>query len=175
MAINLTGRHVELDDALRDYVHKKIQKLEQHGARLHDVNVILGMEKYRAVAEVSINVDGHAIVAKEETKELYQAIDGVMEKVERQVMRYRDKRVKEKVRHATPLSDVVIDAVAENSNHQGVVMRKVSVLSMSTEDALELMASTEDNCMVFSDRRAGVLRIVHRRRDGEMEILDPVA
>ncbi len=174
MAINLTGRQVELDDALRDYVHKKMQKLEQHGARLHDVNVILGMEKYRAVAEVSINVDGHAIVAKDETKELYQSIDGVMEKVERQVMRYRDKRVKEKVRHTTPRSDVVIDAVAENSNHQGVETRKVSVLSMSTEDALAMMASTEDNCLIFSDGRAGRLRIVHRRGDGEMEIIDPV-
>lgn len=175
MAIHLTGRHVEVDDALRDYVDKKVQKLEQHGARLHDVNVILGMEKYRVVAEVSVNVDGHAIIAKDETKELYQSIDGVMEKIERQVMRYRGKRVKDKVRHAVSRSDAVSDAVVdENSNHRGVETRKVPVLSMSTEDALALMASTEDNCVIFSDRRAGMLRIVHRRGNGEMEIIDPV-
>jgi putative sigma-54 modulation protein len=73
MAIHLTGRHVELDDALRDYVDKKVRKLEQHGARPHDVSVILGMEKYREVAEVSINVDGHSVIARDETKELYQS------------------------------------------------------------------------------------------------------
>ncbi|HIC04249.1 MAG TPA: ribosome-associated translation inhibitor RaiA [Nitrospirales bacterium] len=174
MAIHLTGRHVELDDALRDYVDKKVRKLEQHGARLHDVSVILGMEKYRAVAEVSINVDGHSVIAKDETKELYQSIDGVMEKIERQMMRYRGKRVKDKVRATASRPDAVRDAVDENSNHRGVETRKVSVPSMSTEDALAMMTSTESNCMVFSDRGVGMLRIVHRRANGEIEIIDPV-
>jgi hypothetical protein len=101
-------------------------------------------------------------------------IDGVMEKIERQMMRYRGKRVKDKVRATASRPDAVRDVVDENSNHRGVETRKVSVPSMSTENALTMMTSTEYNCMIFSDRGVGMLRIVHRRANGEMEIIDPV-
>ncbi len=64
----MIGKHVELDDALRNYVDKKVQKLEQHGARLHDMTVILGMEKYRAVTKVLINGDGISLLRRMKQK-----------------------------------------------------------------------------------------------------------
>ena len=53
---------------------KKIKKLKQHGPKLHDIHIVLATEKYHAFAEVAMHVDGHAVVAKEETKDLYQSM-----------------------------------------------------------------------------------------------------
>ena len=174
MTINLTGKQVVLDEALRQYVDKKVEKLGQHGAKLHDVHIMLAMEKHRALAEVSMNVDGHLVVAKAETKELYQSIDGVMEKIERQLTRYRSKRLGVKARHTGVSMEALRDGNGVDSSHLGVKIRTVPVASMSTEEALVTMASLEDNCMIFSDEHAGRLRIMHRRPDGEVEIMDPL-
>ncbi len=174
MTISLTGKKVVLDETLRQYVDKKVKKLEQHGATLHDVHIMLAMEKHRALAEVSMNVDGHPVVAKAETKELYQSIDTVMDKTERQLTRYRGKRLGNKARHTGARMETPRDGNGVGSSHLGVTTRTVPVASMSTEEALATMASLEDNCMIFSDEHAGRLRIMHRRPDGEVEIMDPL-
>ncbi|MBQ26965.1 MAG: ribosomal subunit interface protein [Nitrospiraceae bacterium] len=174
MTINLTGKQVVLDEALRQYVDKKVEKLGQYGAKLHDVHIMLAMEKYRALADISVNVGGHAVVAKAETKTLYRSIDGVMEKIERQLMRYRGKLLGVKTRHAGAPTESLRDGSGVDSNHLGIKTRTISVALASAEKALEAMASFEDNCMVFSDERTARFRIVHRRPDGEVEILDPL-
>ncbi len=178
MTINLTGRQVDLDDSLREYVEKKVQKLEQHGTRLHDVYVTLAMEKSDAVTEVSVIVDGNPIVAKDHANDFFQSIDGVIAKIERQVMRVRGKRVGSKARHGTPSKDdvVLVDESRVSSNYPDVARRKVSVPSMGIEDAMDMMGrSTEDNCVVFSDGKTGLVRIAHRRQDGEVELIELVS
>ena len=177
MTINLTGRQVDLDDALREYVEKKVQKLEQHGARLQDVHVTLSMAKSDAVTEVSVIIDRNPIVAKDHANDFFQSIDGVIAKIERQVMRLRGKRVGSKVRHGAPSKNdvVLVDGSRLYSKYDDVARRKVSVPSMGLEDAMDAMKqSTEDNCVVFADRQTGMVRIVHRRQDGEMELIELV-
>ena len=174
MEINLTGKHVDVDEMLREYVDKKMGKLERHGVKLHDVHVTLAMEKVRALAEVSINVDGHHLVAKEESKELSQSIDSAIEKIERQIVRHRGKRFGNRTRPTGVRMDTAWGANDLDARHDGVTIRSVPVDAMSIEEALAAMASLDDNCMVFSDAHAGRMRIMHRRSDGTVEIMDPL-
>ena len=136
---------------------------------------MLATEKYRAFAEVAMHVDGHAVVAKEETKDLYQSIDSAIQKAERQLTRYRSKRLGHKTPRACSRSDTQPeDDNGIDSSHPNVKIRTVPVASMSTQKALVAMRTLDDNCMIFSDEQIGRLRIVHRRPDGEVEVIDPL-
>ena len=174
MKINLTAKQFVLDEALRLYVDEKVEKLTQHGAKFHDVRIILAMEKHRALADVSLNVDGNTMVAKAETTDLHQSIDGVMEKIERQLTRHRSKRLGSQSRRTDIPLDVLAGGSGMDSGDCGVKVRTVPVVSVSTEQALVLMETLEENCMVYSDEAVGGLRIMHRRSDGNLEIIDPL-
>lgn len=91
MQINLSGHHVELTDALRNYVNDKFQRLERHFDNVIDVHVILSVEKLRQQAEASLNLSGNQIFADSVDEDMYAAIDGLIDKLDRQVIKHKEK------------------------------------------------------------------------------------
>jgi len=91
MQINITGHHVEVTTALRAYVTEKMQKLERHFDRVNSVNVILNVEKLQHQAEATVNAGGHTIFAAETAMDMYASIDKLIDKLDRQVRRYKDR------------------------------------------------------------------------------------
>ena len=92
MQVNLTGHHIELTDALRDYVDSKFERLARHFDDVIDVHVILSVEKLRQKAEATIHVNGANVFAEAVTEDMYAAIDGLIDKLDRQVIKYKEKR-----------------------------------------------------------------------------------
>ena len=91
MHINITGHHVEVSPALRAYVTEKMQKLIRHFDQVNSINVILKIEKLQHQAEATVNAGGHTLFATETAKDMYASVDGLIDKLDRQVRRYKDR------------------------------------------------------------------------------------
>jgi putative sigma-54 modulation protein len=91
MNLNITGHHVEVTPALRDYVTGKVDKVIRHFDHVTSVHVILTVEKLVQKAEITLHVKGKDIFADSSDADLYAAIDMLIDKLDRQVLKYKDK------------------------------------------------------------------------------------
>lgn len=91
MQINLTGHHVDITPALRDYVDSKFSRLERHFENVTDTHVILTVEKLRHKAEATLHVSGNDLFADSVSEDMYAAIDGLIDKLDRQVVKHKEK------------------------------------------------------------------------------------
>lgn len=93
MQLNVSGHHIAITDSLRGYVESKIERLERHCDLISDVHCILTVEKLRHKAEAKVNVNGGTIFAETTEDDMYAAIDGLVDKLDRQVRKHKDKLV----------------------------------------------------------------------------------
>ncbi|WP_286237292.1 ribosome hibernation-promoting factor, HPF/YfiA family [Neptuniibacter halophilus] len=91
MQINITGHHVELTDSMQNYVLEKLQKIERHFDNITNVQVTLSVEKQRQKAEAEMHVSGAQLFATHEHEDMYAAIDGLTDKLDRQVIKHKEK------------------------------------------------------------------------------------
>ena len=91
MQLNLTGHHVEITPALRDYVDSKFERLQRHFDHVFDVHVILNVEKLRQTAEATVHVNGDNLFADAVDEDMYAAIDSLIDKLDRQVKKHKEK------------------------------------------------------------------------------------
>ncbi len=91
MQINLTGHHVDITDSLRDYVDTKFTKLERHFDHINNVHVILNVEKLNQKAEATVHLTGGEVFATSEHNDMYAAIDSLIDKLDRQVIKHKEK------------------------------------------------------------------------------------
>jgi putative sigma-54 modulation protein len=116
--ISVTGRHVEITDAIRDCVHTKLQHDFAEFPRIESVHVILDVEKYRHWAEVVIQAPNHVrLEAKHESDDMYVSIDGAVEKVAKQLRRLTDK-VHHSHKTRERLAEVDIEASAASEGKE---------------------------------------------------------
>jgi putative sigma-54 modulation protein len=93
MQLSVTGHHVEVSAPLKDYVVNKIEKIEKHFDHVSDVHCILTVEKLRHKAEATVIVNGGRIYADATEEDMYAAIDGLVDKLSRQVKKHKEKMV----------------------------------------------------------------------------------
>ncbi len=93
MQLNISGHHVDLTPALKDYVHEKFQRLERHFDHISNCQVTLEVEKVRQMAEATMHVIGGEIHAKAENTDMYAAIDALVDKLDRQILKHKEKTV----------------------------------------------------------------------------------
>jgi len=91
MNLSVTGHHVEVTDALRAYVAEKMNKLERHFDHITDIHVILSIEKLRQQAEATLDLSGTKVHAEAECDDMYAAIDALIDKLDRQVLKHKEK------------------------------------------------------------------------------------
>jgi ribosome hibernation promoting factor len=92
MHINISGHHVDLTASIKDYVNSKLSRLERHHDRITSTNVILSVDKLRQKAEASVHVSGKDFFADSESEDLYAAIDLLTDKLDRQLIKYKEKQ-----------------------------------------------------------------------------------
>lgn len=91
MQINLTGHHIELTSSLHDYVNSKFKRLARHFDHINNVYVVLNVEKLTQKAEATIHLNGNEIFASSEDNDMYAAIDSLVDKLDRQVLKYKER------------------------------------------------------------------------------------
>ncbi len=94
MQISLTGHHMDITDSLRHHVDSKFERLERHFDNVTNVHVILSVEKLRQKAEATLHVNGADVFADCTEEDMYAAIDGLVDKVDRQVKKLKEKQTR---------------------------------------------------------------------------------
>ena len=120
MQISVTGRHMEITEAIRDYAQGKLEHALAEFPRIESVHVILDVEKYRHLAEIVIQAPNHIRVdARHESDDMYVSIDGAIEKAEKQMHKVWDKMQEHKSREKLGLGEREAQ-VSEKEPEQGV-------------------------------------------------------
>lgn len=91
MHIILSGHHIDITDALRDYVNTKMERLERHFDSVTDIHVVLSVEKLRQKADATVNVSGSKLYAETTDEDMYAAIDALVDKLDRQLKKHKEK------------------------------------------------------------------------------------
>ncbi len=91
MQLNISGHHLDITDAIRDYVNNKVAKLERHNDKITSISVILSVEKLIQKAEATVHVSGGEFFADTEHEDLYAAIDLMVDKLDRQLIKHKEK------------------------------------------------------------------------------------
>lgn len=102
MQVSLSGHHVEITESLRNYVNEKIERLDRHFDHALDIHVILTVEKLRHKAEATMHVSGGNMHADDEQEDMYAAIDGMVDKLDRQGKKHKEKMKNHRNKGAIP-------------------------------------------------------------------------
>ncbi len=92
MNLSISGHHIAVTPALRDYVTAKLERITRHFDRVIDINVFLSVDKLAQKAEICLHVRGKELFAEAVDEDLYAAIDALVDKLDRQVIKYKTKR-----------------------------------------------------------------------------------
>jgi putative sigma-54 modulation protein len=175
--INVTFRHVDPSQALKDYVVEKLGKVQKVVEKSFDANVTLSVEKYRHIAEVYLSAPGITIKAFESTEDLYSAIDLVCDKVERQLKKYREKQ-KDKGQGTIPELMVSGSSLTISSGEGGArIVRMDNFLPkpMTVEDAAQHLDILQVDVVMFVNQETNQPSVVFRQQDGNIGFTEPAA
>lgn len=92
MQINVSGHHVDLTSALRDYVISKLERIERHFDNVGNVHVVLSVEKKEQKAEATVHIAGGELFADARQENMYAAIDSLVDKLDRQIIKHKEKQ-----------------------------------------------------------------------------------
>ena len=187
MNIVVRSRQFKMTDALKEYVIKRIKKLEKYAYDFSDVQAILTVEKGRQRVEVTASLNGYMLRGEEETQDMYSSVDLVVEKLERQIEKYRkrfDKRRndsrKGRVRDGEVFPDDVLDVAeapegleAEGLQDNIVRVKKILPKPMSVDEAVMQMNMIGHNFYMFVNADSGQMNVVYSRNDGNYGLLEP--
>ncbi len=91
MQVSLSGHHVDITDSMRNYVNEKIARLDRHFDQALDIHIVLTVEKLRHKAEATLHVSGGNLHADDVRDDMYAAIDGLIDKLDRQDKKHKEK------------------------------------------------------------------------------------
>jgi Ribosome-associated protein Y (PSrp-1) len=180
----LIGRNLEITDAIRDYVEKKLSRLDryQNGELMAKVVLSLAgsphVEK-RAKAEVQLDLPGGLLRVEEEDQDLYAAIDRMVDRLETQLKRYKERRfVGRRHSYQGPLPPEVRDMEAlrkpeEEEGPRIVRVKRFEMKPMDPEEAVFQMEALGHDFFVFRNAKTDEINVVYRRKDGNYGLIEP--
>ncbi len=196
MRITVTFRQMEATDALRQHAEKRLRRVAKYVHRAVDAHVILSVVKRRHIAEIVLNADRTTLTVKEETDDLYSAIDLAIDKLEQRARRHTEKLKSHKLsapsrrarEEAPPLPaepvsngpglrmDVIRgDSFGRRKGPEVIHTKRLPVRPMSVEEAVMQMDLMSNEFLVFRNAATESLSVVYRRKDGHYGLIEPEA
>jgi len=187
MDIRFTARRIELTDELRDYVEKHVDRVAALMTNDDSVEaqVVLWREKFRQVAEMTLVADGFTVNAKQETKDMRRSVDGVLDKLVRQIKRKKARLARHQpltARERRTASHHVLAAQSGSGEddegamlgHGRFVRRESLPLKpMNLDEALMQLDLADESFLVFSNADTDEVNVVYARKDGAYGLIEP--
>jgi putative sigma-54 modulation protein len=177
MQISVTFRNMETSDALKAYAAEKLERLKKYLDEPLDIQVVLSKNKYRNGAEVKMVSRGIVMRGEENTEDMYSSIDLVVDKIERQARKYKDKiraykavslgeeiRVRHEVLDQASLDEDRIPKIIQS--------QEFSAKPMSVEEAVMQMDLMSNDFLVFMNSGTKDVNVVYRRKDGNIGLIE---
>lgn len=180
--IDISVRNMELTDRLENYIEKKVAKLERYLNNIEEMRVDLAYAKSarniadRQVSQITIRGKGYILRAEERSDDIFAAIDAAVEKMQRQIERYKGKRRRGRGDGAT-ISDIVSEPVQEDlyEDYPVIARRKTFLLvPMDEIEALEQMKLLgHENFFIFFNADTNAINVLYKRRDDTYGLIEP--
>ena len=177
MQVSVTFKNLESSDHLKSYVGDKLNRLDKYLYNPAEANVVLSVEKFRHIAEISITGDRLNIIGKEEKNDMYSAIDMALDKIEKQIKKSKQKirnrrsvGAKAMARARIPQEGVVAEAEPDSAQ---VKVINIEYKPMHVEEAVMQMDLVQDNFMVFTNARTDRVNVIYRRKNGDYGLIQP--
>jgi putative sigma-54 modulation protein len=190
MQLIIKGRNMEVNDRLKEYVDKKLGKMDRYLPDINEIRVELAEEKSRKnsereVVQVTMRSNGTLLRAEERNSDIYSAIDAVADKLHGQIARYKGKR-RRKIERAqvARIEAEEVEAIAvatepvaepEETFFEGRIVRtkRFPMVPMSEDEAVDQMELLGHDFFVFYNAREDAVNVLYRRSDGNYGLLQP--
>jgi len=185
MQIIFSGKHVDVTPALKQYAETKLGKLDRFFDGVQEVHVVESTLRNQHIVEVTLKANGTLIRAEERSPDMYTSIDLVVDKLERQLSRYKDRfitRTRESLGGHKPQESAMPvetaapggEEVAEETTAGIVRTKRFAVKPMDPEEAAMEMEMIGHDFYVFRNAENDEVNVVYRRRDGNYGLIEPI-
>lgn len=175
MQTSVTFKNLDSSDTLKSYVQDKLDRFDRLLDNPGEANVVLSVEKFRHMAEINIIGDRLTINGKEETVDMYSAIDMVLDKLEKQIKKskekIRERRSNNKSRNKGILEAEISGAEEERESH--IRIKHIEYKPMDVEEAALQLDLLDDNFLVFTNALSDQVNVLYRRKDGHYGLIQP--
>ena len=176
--ISITGRHFDVPPALRDYAVNKLGRLQKYFERIMEAHVIVSKENLQQIAEVNISANGFSISGKGKTPDIFASVDQVVDKLERQLKKHREKQ-HERKRMASKSKrrekEIILPFTEEFSDRDDEVeivkVERVGQKPMSPDEALMQIEIIQKPFLAFINSMTEELNVIYRRTDGHYTLI----
>ncbi len=173
MEITVTARGAEISEGIKEYAAKKLQKLERLLRHIESAHITEAKERAWHIIEITVVADGLLIRGQERSAETRSAIDLVVDKLERQIKKYRQK-VNDRKRHGeTPPPPVVVEESAEDGPGEIVRSKSFAMKPMTADEAAAEMELLGHDFYVFTNAETEEVNVIYKRRDGNYGLIEP--
>jgi putative sigma-54 modulation protein len=178
MEMTVTGRHVDITSAIREYAEKKLDHIEIDFPRILSAHYILEVDKFRHIAELVLQCGNHiTIEAREVSEDLYASIDSVVDKAARQMRKYKTKIQRHRPRKAVPyqVDEQVMthDLHEEDGTTQVVHTEKFAIKPMFVDEAVLQLEVSDRQFLVFLNAETEKVNVMYRRKRGDFGLIEP--
>ncbi len=176
MHVTVTFRHIDSSEPLRNYIEEKTERLAKYLFEPIEVHWILSVEKIRHIAEATIAANGVSINAESKTGDLYSAIDGTLDKLEKQVRKHKEKVKAHKPGKAAAsgMRFVAESAMTVEPTGASRIVRKENqfIKPMSVEEASMQMDAAGNDFLVFTDSSTQSVNVIYRMKGGDYGLIE---
>lgn len=174
MKVTVIAKNIELTQALKEIVQKKISKLEKYFEEEVEAKATLSVQKSRQRIEVTIPFNRAILRSEESTEDMYKSIDLVEDKLERQIRKQKT-RLSRKNNGSLKFAALNDSKVESNEDDEGslVKVKKFGVKPMDSEEAILQMDLLGHNFFVYQDSESSKVNVVYKRKDGNYGLLEP--
>ena len=174
MKVTVIAKNIELTQALKEIVQKKISKLEKYFEVEVEAKATLSVQKSRQIIEVTIPFNGAILRGEESTEDMYKSIDLVEDKLERQIRKQKTRlsRRNNGSLKFVAINDGRLDSIGEDEGSL-VKVKKFGVKPMNSEEAILQMDLLGHNFFVYQDAESSKFNVVYKRKDGNYGLLEP--
>ncbi len=174
MVVTVNGKNIEVTDALREYAEKKVSKIAKFFEKSpRGAQVTLSTERGKHIVEITIQVDGLLLRGEEKTADMYGSIDGAIDKIERQIRKYKT-RINRKFREDNQIVANLAPAPQEEVGEPQIKRTKrFAMKPMTVEEAVMQMDLLAHDFYVFTNGETDQVNVVYKRKDGHYGLIEP--
>ncbi len=178
MQLIITGKNMEVSDWLETYVRKKIGKLDRYLSEPAEAQIELSEEstkdaQHRQIVQVTIFKNGTIMRGEERSADMPAAIDSVVDKLERQIKRYKEKTASKKRRLQAEVLEAESTPLPEEEEGSIVRVKHFRVQPITEEQAIDQLELLGHSFFIFQNAANNQLNVIYKREDGNYGLLEP--
>jgi len=175
MQTSLTFKNLDPSDNLKSYVRDKLDRFDKLLDNPAEASVMLSVEKFRHIAEINIIGDRLNLIGKEETNDMYSAIDMALDKLDKQIKKNKQKIREHRGASKARIVDLMDEetTILENESGKQIRVQNIEYKPMDIEEATMQMDLVSDNFLVFTNAKTDKVNVLYRRKDGHYGLIEP--